>query len=148
MIIIGCDHGGFVLKEKIKERLLQNKYEITDCGIHELHEVDYPLIAFDVCKKVLESDSNTGILICGTGIGMSIAANKIHNIRAAVCSDCFSAKMAREHNDANIITIGERVIGEELAWMIIKTFLESKFSGGKHQPRVRQITELENKSFL
>lgn len=139
---IGCDHGGFELKEELKRRLLADGYEVTDKGIETLHEVDYPDIAVAVATGVTAGEYDCGILICGTGIGVSIAANKVPGIRAALCSDCFSARMAGEHNDANIITLGARTVGVELAWEIVKSYLGASFLGGKHQVRVDKIDHL------
>ncbi len=139
---IGCDHGGFELKEELKRRLLADGYEVTDKGIETLHEVDYPDIAVAVAAGVTAGEYDCGILICGTGIGVSIAANKVPGIRAALCSDCFSARMAGEHNDANIITLGARTVGVELAWEIVKSYLGASFLGGKHQVRVDKINSL------
>ena len=139
---IGCDHGGFELKEELKRRLLADGYEVTDKGIETLHEVDYPDIAVAVASGVTAGEYDCAILICGTGIGVSIAANKVPGIRAALCSDCFSARMAGEHNDANIITLGARTVGVELAWEIVKSYLGASFLGGKHQVRVDKINQL------
>ena len=139
---IGCDHGGFELKEELKRRLLADGYEVTDKGIETLHEVDYPDIAVAVASGVMAGEYDCAILICGTGIGVSIAANKVPGIRAALCSDCFSARMAGEHNDANIITLGARTVGVELAWEIVKSYLGASFLGGKHQVRVDKINHL------
>ncbi len=139
---IGCDHGGFELKEELKRRLLADGYEVTDKGIETLHEVDYPDIAVAVASGVTAGEYDCAILICGTGIGVSIAANKVPGIRAALCSDCFSARMAGEHNDANIITLGARTVGVELAWEIVKSYLGASFLGGKHQVRVDKINHL------
>ena len=139
---IGCDHGGFELKEELKRRLLADGYEVTDKGIETLHEVDYPDIAVAVASGVTAGEYDCAILICGTGIGVSIAANKVPGIRAALCSDCFSARMAGEHNDANIITLGARTVGVELAWEIVKSYHGASFLGGKHQVRVDKINHL------
>ena len=139
---IGCDHGGFELKEELKRRLLADGYEVTDKGLETLHEVDYPDIAVAVASGVTAGEYDCAILICGTGIGVSIAANKVPGIRAALCSDCFSARMAGEHNDANIITLGARTVGVELAWEIVKSYLGASFLGGKHQVRVDKINHL------
>ncbi len=142
-IAIASDHGGFELKEIIKEYLKEEKYDIKDFGVEDEKSVDYPDIAEDVSKAVISKEYEKGILICGTGIGVSIAANKIKGIRAALCNDCYSAKMAAEHNNANIITIGGRVIGSELAKEIIKTYLRANFQQGRHQTRIDKISALE-----
>lgn len=139
---IGCDHGGFELKEELKRRLVADGYEVTDKGIETFREVDYPDIAAAVATGVTAGEYGCGIIICGTGIGVSIAANKVPGIRAALCSDCFSARMAREHNDANVITLGARTIGVELAYEIVKSYLGASFLGGKHQVRVEKINNL------
>lgn len=145
MIAIGSDHGGLELKESIEEYLIQKGYEVKDFGVDSFTEVDYPDIAADVCTAVINGKCEKGILVCGTGIGISIAANKIDGIRAALCSDSYSARMAKEHNDANIITMGGRVIGVNLAYEIVDAWIEAKFLGDKHQVRVDKIHSLENK---
>ena len=143
-IAIGSDHGGFDLKEVIKERLTKDGYEVVDKGIETLQSVDYPDIALTVCKSVIEKECDCGILICGTGIGMSIAANKLDGIRAALCCDTYSARMAKEHNNANIITLGARTIGTELAYEIVKAYLNAQFLGGRHEVRVNKIDKIRN----
>ena len=143
-IAIGCDHGGFELKEVIKERLIESGYEVVDKGIKSLEPVDYPDIAVDVCRSIVSKECDCGILICGTGIGMSIAANKVDGIRAALCSDTYSARMAKEHNNANIITLGARTIGIELAYEIVKAYLNAQFLGGRHEVRVNKIDGLRS----
>lgn len=143
MIAIGCDHGGYVLKEIIVEYLKSENYEIRDFGVYEETSVDYPDIADVVCKAVTGNDCELGILVCGTGIGMNMCANKHKGIRAAQCSDTFSAKMTRQHNNANILTLGGRVIGPELAKEIVKEFLTNEFQGGRHQTRVDKMMSLE-----
>lgn len=146
MIIgIGSDHGGFNLKESIREHLLKKGYEINDFGCFSLDSVDYPDIAEKVCQGVNEKEIDLGILVCGTGIGMSIAANKVDGIRCAHLSDVYSAKMTKKHNDANVIALGERVLGSGLAKMIVDSFLESKFEGGRHTRRIEMISHLEKK---
>lgn len=141
---IGSDHGGFLLKEELKKRLSHDGYEVVDKGILELKEVDYPDIAADVAGGVKNHEYEQAILVCGTGIGMSIAANKIPGIRAALVSDVYSAKMAKQHNDANIITLGARTLGEELAYEIVKGYLLERFLGEKHEVRVDKIKRLEH----
>ena len=142
MIAIGCDHGGIALKNLLAERLRASGYEMLDCGVNEPIEVDYPIIAQKVCDQVTGGSCEWAILVCGTGIGMSMAANKLPGIRCALCADCFSAKMAKAHNDANVIALGARTIGPELAWMILETFLRTEHLGGKHAKRVCQIMNM------
>lgn len=139
-IAIGSDHGGYDLKEKIKKFILSKGYELEDVGSYSRQSVDYPDYSEKVCNFVLEKNS-LGILICGTGIGMSIAANKHPGIRAALVGDVFSAKATREHNDSNVLCLGERVTGEGLAMLIVETWLNSEYQGGRHQNR---IDKLEN----
>ena len=146
IIAIGSDHGGFKLKEEIKKMLTQQKVEFRDFGTHSTESVDYPDIAETIGKAVASGECIRGIIICGTGIGVSIAANKIKGIRAALCHDVFSAQMSREHNNANILTMGERVIGAGLAGMIVSTWLKTDFLGGRHGCRVDKITQLEAQS--
>lgn len=144
-IVFGCDHGGLNLKQQLKERLEREGYEIHDLGISTWEEIDYPDKAVEVAHYILDKKADCGILVCGTGIGMSIAANKVNGIRAAVCSDTFSARMAKEHNNANIITLGERTIGSELAYEIVKAYLNTEFIGDKHFVRVNKIMAIDNK---
>jgi len=140
---IGSDHGGFNLKEEIKKLLTEQQIEFRDFGTHSAESVDYPDIAQKVAQSVVAGECTRGIVICGTGIGISIAANKIKGIRAALCHDEFSAKMSREHNDANVLAMGERVIGPGLARMIVSTWLTTEFAGGRHGRRVDKISQLE-----
>lgn len=142
-IAIGADHGGFIMKEELKEYLKEKGYDVTDCGTHNEDSVDYPDIAVKTAKTILSNENELGVLICGTGIGISIAANKIKGIRAALCTDCYCAKMARNHNDANILCMGGRVTGIELAKSILDTFLGEKFEGGRHRIRVDKISSME-----
>ena len=142
-IAIGCDHGGFDLKAEISGLLTELGYEIIDCGCYSTASVDYPDIAKVLCDKIIGGECEKGILICGTGIGMSIAANKINGIRCAHCTDTYSAAMAKQHNNANVIAIGARITGSELAKCIVKSWLESEFLGGRHAARVDKIMELE-----
>ena len=142
-LVIGSDHGGFSLKETIKEHLASRGIEVTDAGTHSLESVDYPDVAIDVAKAVAAGEYERGILICGTGIGVSIAANKTPGIRAALCHDTFSAAMSREHNDANILTMGERVVGPGLACLIVDTWLSNSFAGGRHARRVEKLNALD-----
>lgn len=142
-IALGADHGGIHLKGTIKTFLTEQGFEVIDFGTHSEESVDYPDIAEPVAKAVAAGEYDRGILICGTGIGIGIAANKVKGIRAALCHDCFSAKASREHNDANILTMGERVIGPGLALSIVDIWVHTEFSGGRHARRVAKITNLE-----
>lgn len=143
-VAIGSDHAGFNLKKELIVMLEYKGYEVLDCGCFSLDSVDYPDIAEAVAEEVIKSES-PGILICGTGIGISMAANKIPGIRAALCGEPFSARMAREHNDANILAIGARIIGTGLAIEIVKTFLDTSFAGERHQLRINKISQIEDK---
>ncbi|WP_055071486.1 ribose 5-phosphate isomerase B [Clostridium massiliamazoniense] len=145
-LAIGCDHGGFILKEEVLKHLQEKGIEFEDFGTYSLESCDYPDIAEKVANAIVSKTCDLGILICGTGIGISIAANKIPGIRAALCSDTFSAHACREHNNANILALGERVTGKGLALDIVDTFLNAKFEGGRHERRVNKIAELENKN--
>lgn len=142
-IAIGSDHGGFRLKEEIKSLLAEIKVDSYDFGTYSVESVDYPDISRQVAEAVAKGEYDRGIIVCGTGIGVSIAANKIKGIRAALCNDVFSAQMSREHNDANILTLGERVIGSGLARMIVEVWLKTEFAGGRHGVRVDKIMALE-----
>lgn len=142
-LAIGSDHGGFRLKEAIKTYLLTHDYEVTDFGTESKDSCDYPDFALPVAQAVAKGEYDRGILICGTGIGIGIVANKVKGIRAALCHDTFSAEACRNHNDANILTMGERIVGEGLALKIVETFLNSDFEGGRHQRRVDKIKALE-----
>lgn len=135
-IAIGADHGGFEMKEVIGKLLRQKGYEVEDCGCYSLESVDYPNFSDAVCKKIIDGYCDSGILICGTGIGMSLAANRYKEIRAALCHDEFTARMSREHNDANILCIGARVTGIAVAEEMVKVWLDTDFSGGRHQKRI------------
>jgi ribose 5-phosphate isomerase B len=143
MVAIGSDHGGLRLKEEIKKFLTEKHIVFHDFGTYSAESVDYPDITRIVGQAVAAGECDRGILICGTGIGVSIAANKIKGIRAALCHDIFSAQMSREHNDANILTLGERVIGTGPALMIVEKWLTTEFSGGRHTCRITKIAELE-----
>lgn len=144
-IAIGCDHGGFDLKQEIIKYLESEKYEVKDFGTYSTESCDYPDYALPVAESVAKGEYEFGILICGTGIGIGISANKVPGIRAALCSDTFSAHATREHNNANILTMGERVVGPGLAIDIVKTFLTSEFQGGRHTRRIDKITAIEKK---
>ncbi len=144
MIAIGCDHGGFELKSIINKYLEDNGYDYVDCGTYDENSIDYPDIAKVVCNKVQNGECDKGILVCGTGIGMNMCANKHKGIRAAQCHDTFSAKMTRIHNNANVLTMGGRVVGSELAKDIVKEFLTNEFEGGRHETRVNKMMSIEN----
>lgn len=143
MLAIGSDHGGVNLKETIKGLLSDRGIEFKDFGTSAGEPCDYPDMAKTVSEAILSGEYTSGILICGTGIGMSIAANKIDGIRAAHVTDTYSARMAREHNNANIICLGERITGCDLALEIVKAYLDSEFLGGRHKTRVDKIMSLE-----
>ncbi len=143
MIYLGSDHGGYALKEEVKAHLIQKGIEVRDFGTDSVQSVDYPDYAVPVGQAVLQNPGSLGILICGTGIGMSIAANKIHGIRAALCNDTFSARMTRAHNDAQILCMGGRVLGPGLALDIVDAFLGGSFEGDRHQRRIGKITAIE-----
>ncbi len=145
-IIIGADSAGYTLKEYIKNHLTENGYDVDDMGTDSEASCHYPVFASKVCEAVLASDGGAyGILICGTGIGMSMCANKYNGIRAALCGDTFSAKMTRRHNDANVLCMGARVIGACLAEDIVDIFLENEFEGGRHKTRVDMMADIEKK---
>jgi len=135
-VAIGCDHGGIELKKTVVSVLQDLGHEIDDQGCNSSESVDYPNFAKSVSNQVKEGTCDCGILICGTGIGMSMVANRITGIRAALCNEMFSAKMSREHNDANILCLGARVIGPGLAAEIVRTWMSSDFAGGRHQRRI------------
>lgn len=141
-IIIGSDHGGFILKDKIIEHLKNKGYEIDDVGCYSLESCDYPTIAKPLCEKVL-AEKTLGILVCGTGIGMSIYANKVKGIRASHCTDTFSARLTRQHNDSNVLCLGERITGCGLALDIVDEWLNASFEGGRHSSRVDMINMLD-----
>lgn len=143
-VVLGADHGGFELKEAIKAYLSDNGYEVVDMGTNTPDSIDYAPIAEKVGEYVVK-ENLLGILCCGTGIGISIAANKVKGVRAACCSDYFSARMTRAHNNANILCMGGRVIGAGIALDLVDIFLSTEFEGGRHQRRVDQITAIENK---
>ena len=147
-IAIGSDHGGFSVKEIAKPHLEKLGYEVIDFGTNTPDSCHYPIYAEKVARAVASGEADKGILICGTGIGMSIAANKIPGIRAAAGSDCFTAKATRQHNDSNILCLGERTVGPGLALMLMETFLTTEFEGGRHQRRVDMITAIENGEVL
>ncbi len=140
-IAIAADHGGFILKNHIKDFLLSNGYDVKDFGVNDETSVDYPDFGRLVANEVSNGNFDRGILVCGTGQGIGITANKVSGIRCGIVSDVFSAKMIREHNNANMISLGERVVGKGLAIEIIKAFLDAEFEGGRHLVRVEKIEE-------
>lgn len=143
MLALGCDHGGYRLKEIIKDYLDNKSIQYKDFGSFSEGSVDYPEIAIKVSEEVAKGNYDKGILCCGTGVGVSIASNKVKGIRAALVGDCFTAKATREHNDSNILCLGGRVIGEELALMIVDIWLNTEFIGKHHTKRLEQIAEYE-----
>ena len=144
---LACDHGGFWLKEDLKVFLKSTGGDPVDLGSFDETSVDYPDFGMQVAEKVSRGELERGILICGTGIGMSIVANKFPGVRAALANELYSARCSREHNDANILVLGGRVVGPGLAREIVKVWLETPFSGGRHQRRLEKITALERKNF-
>ncbi len=145
-IAIASDHAGYLLKDEIIKHLREKGYQYTDFGVNSEKSVDYPDYAEKVALSVKNKEHDFGILVCGSGIGMSITANKIPGIRAALCSETYSARMAREHNDANILALGGRVIGPELAKDVVDTFLSTRFcTSGRHHIRVSKMNEIEKK---
>ena len=144
-IALGCDHGGLEHKNAIGEFLKEQGFEVVDFGIYEQVSVDYPDIATPLCESIIKGETERGILVCGTGIGMSIAANKFKGIRAAACSEHFSAKYTRLHNNSNVLCLGGRVIGIGTAVELADIFVNTEFEGGRHQKRVDKITAIEEK---
>lgn len=142
-ISIGCDHAGFELKEMVKRLLEGSAHVVFDLGTFDSNSTDYPDFAGKVAETVSQGKVNRGILICGTGIGMSIVANKFTGVRAALCHDLETARMSRQHNDANVLTLGARVLDEDLALQIVTEWLRTQFDGGRHQQRVDKISGLE-----
>ena len=144
-IIIGCDHGGYELKLPVIQHLHDRGIDVIDVGCDSTASCDYPLFAKPLCEKLQAGEAPLGILICGTGIGMSMAANKFVGIRAAACSDTFSARLTRIHNDANVLCLGARVVGPGLAMDLVDAFLDAEFEGGKHKRRIDMFAEFEQK---
>ena len=142
-IAVGCDHGGLEHNNAIAEHLKSEGFEVEDFGIYENKSVDYPEIALKVANSIKNGENELGILVCGTGIGMSLAANKVNGIRAAACSEHFSAKYTRLHNNSNILCLGGRVIGIGTALELCDIFVNTEFEGGRHQRRIDMITEIE-----
>ncbi len=139
-IAVGSDHGGFEFKQLIIDFLHGLELEVDDVGCYSMESVDYPDFADQVCVKVQNKECDRGILVCGTGIGMSISANRHRDIRAALCHEAFTARMSREHNNANILCLGGRVIGPEIALDIVRTWVETEFAGGRHQRRLDKLS--------
>ncbi|PMP69236.1 MAG: ribose 5-phosphate isomerase B [Thermodesulfobacterium geofontis] len=147
-IVIASDHAGYFLKEKIKEFLQKENYKVIDVGCFSPESVDYPEYGAKAVGKILNKEADFGILICGTGLGMSIVANRFSGIRAALCHEPFSAKMARLHNNANVLVLGGRIIGDGIAIEIVKVFLETPFEGGRHERRINLIEELTKNKWI
>lgn len=146
-IVIGNDHAAVDMKWAIKEYMEFLGYKVINVGTNENKSCDYPDIAAVACEKIIKKEVDLGILICGTGVGMSLAANKIKGIRACVCSESYSARLCREHNNANVLCFGERVIGIETAKEMVKAFLNANFEGGKHEVRVNKIMSIEEGTY-
>ena len=142
-IAIGADHGGYPLKDAVIAHLTENGYECVDFGTYSPERCDYPVYGEKVARAVAGGECDLGVLICGTGIGISLAANRVKGIRAAVCSEPYSAQLTREHNNANIICFGARVVGEGTALMIVDSFLNAKFMGGRHAVRVAMLDDIK-----
>jgi ribose 5-phosphate isomerase B len=143
IIALGADHAGFELKEALKAWLIDQSYQVLDYGTHSTDSVDYPDYAAQVADAVADQKVDRGVLVCGTGIGMTIAANKVAGVRAALCSDLYTARMSREHNDANVLTLGGRLMSPEMAVDILRMWLAANFAGGRHLRRVDKIAEIE-----
>jgi len=142
-ISMGSDHAGYQLKEYLKTKLIEEGFSVLDHGVNSEELADYPDYAEKVARDVMDERVDFGILICGTGLGMSIAANKFKGIRAALCLYPFMAELARKHNDANILVLSGRLIGRDLAWSIVRTFYSTEFEGGRHEKRIRKILKFE-----
>ncbi len=143
MIAIACDHGGYSLKEEVKKHLIDSGYTVRDFGTNSLESCDYPDYAAPAAQAVAAGECEKGIVICTTGIGVSIVANKVDGIRCALCSDLLSAEMTRRHNDSNMLALGAGIVGKNLALAIVDQWLSTEFEGGRHQRRVDKITALE-----
>jgi len=141
-IVIGSDHAGYALKEKVKSFVSERGVEVEDIGTFSEDSVDYPDFGIKVASSVSDGSFERGILICGSGLGMSMVANRFQNVRAALCNDLFSAIMSRRHNDSNVLVLGGRVVGETLAQEIVKAWLETPFDGGRHQSRIEKFNML------
>lgn len=141
-ILLGCDHAAFGLKEKVREFLVSKGYAVEDVGTDGSSSVDYPDFAVKVASEVSRNTDRRGILMCGTGLGMSMVANKFSQVRAALCTEPFSARMSRRHNNANILVLGARITGEELAYDIVDVWLKTPFDGGRHQMRLEKFSSI------
>ncbi|MBQ2767017.1 MAG: ribose 5-phosphate isomerase B [Clostridia bacterium] len=146
-IVLGCDHAGYLIKDHIIDHVKEKGYTVIEVGTYSADSCHYPIFAHRACKKLQDGEADIGILICGTGIGMSMAANKHKGIRAACCSDTFSARLTRQHNNANVLCFGERVIGKGLALELVDAFLDTEFEGGKHATRIGMVADIENGTF-
>ena len=144
-IALGADHAGFELKEALKGWLIDRGYQVLDLGTHGSESVDYPDYAAQVAEAVADGKVERGVLVCGTGVGMAMTANKVPGIRAALCSDVFTARMSREHNDANVLALAGRLMESDMAVDILKLWLETEFAGGRHSRRLSKITDLERR---
>lgn len=140
-IALGADHGGYILKDKIKSFLLEKGYEVIDFGTNSADSVNYPVYGKKVAEAVASKEATYGIVVCGTGIGISIAANRVKGIRCALCTNSTMATLTREHNDANMLALGERIVGDVLALDIVDTFLKTTFLGGRHATRIAMFDE-------
>lgn len=145
-IAIASDHAGREMKEELKGFLISMGIEVVDMGVNDDKSVDYPDYGIPLAERISKGEINKGVLVCGTGIGMSILANKFKNVRAALVNDVYTARMAKEHNDANILVIGGRIVGKGLAREMVRTWIETKFEGGRHQLRLDKITDIEKKN--
>ena len=148
MIAIGCDHGGLNIKNAVIDYLKENGIDYRDFGCESPESVDYPIYAYQVAKAVSDGEAEFGIICCGTGIGVSMVANKVKGVRAAVCTDAFCAEMTRRHNNSNILCMGGRVIDEATAVNLADIYLHTAFEGGRHEKRVQMITDIENGNFV
>ncbi len=142
-IALAADHAGFQVKERVKEELQKEGFEVIDFGTHTTDPVDYPDYARLVARSVSQAESSRGVLVCGTGIGMAITANKFRGIRAATCNDTYTARMAAEHTDANVLCVGARVVDADHAVAIVREWLKTKFTGGRHQRRIDKISDID-----
>ena len=143
IVAVACDHGGFALKPAVLDVLREAGLQVLDLGTDSEDSVDYPDFAAAVARKVAAGGAELGLIVCGTGIGVAMAANKVDGVRAATCNDLFTARMSRAHNDANVLTLGARVVGEGLAEDIVQSFVETRFEAGRHQRRLDKIGQLE-----
>lgn len=144
-IALGSDHAGFLLKERVRHYLQSKGYDVEDCGVHSLEPADYPDYAEKVATRVARQEAESGVLICGTGLGVAMAANKVHGIRAATCNNTLLARFARAHNGANVLDMGGRMVDEAQAQRILDTWFSTPFEGGRHEQRVEKITAIETR---